>query len=177
MIVEGLRLVAAWLGHETHGVAAQLATMTFDGSDSAPAAPTIVEETTNDLAAMGRAAEASPNGAGGVLGVVALPLEDASGAVTTPGRDLTLRLMVQYANASPNLADARRDGYYTLRAVLLSLRALTLEATPAERTRGSIALVSLDELRLEPAPAELALMDGSIYGQVVCSWQVTDLST
>lgn len=167
--------MAAWLGHETHGVAAQFEGMTFDGSDAAPAVPTIVDETTNDAAAAGMVSEAVVVGA--VLGVVVLPLEDASAAAVTPGRDVTLRVAVIYANRNSNAAEARRDGYYTLRAVQKSLRALALEASLAERTRGPVALVSLDELRLEPAPSDYALVDNAVYGQVVAGWTVTDLQS
>lgn len=173
MIVEGVRLIADWLADQTYGVAAQLAAMTFDGSDQAPEVPAITDETRNDAVAEGRTADAAN---GPALGVVALPLEDASNTVAQPARDLTLRVAVMYASKEPNTADARRDSYYVLRAVLLSLRALALQSDSAARTRGAIALVGLDELRLEPAPPDPLLVDNGIYGQVVAGWTAIDLA-
>jgi len=174
VIVETVRLIAAWLGDATHGVGAQLAAMTFDGADTAPDTPTIAEETTNDLVAAGRVGEVAD---GPVLGVVSYPLEDGSEASATPGRDVTVRIGVLFADRNADPSDARRDAYYTMRAVQRSLRALALEATVAERTRGSVNLLAQSELRIEPSPPDPQLIDNGIYGQVVAGWSAVDLLT
>lgn len=174
MIVETLRLIAAWMEDGTHGIGAQLAAMTYDGADTAPATPAVAEETTNDALAAGRVAEAAD---GPVLGVVAYPLEDGSESSATPGRDVTVRVAVLYADRNSDPSDARRDAYYVLRAVHRCLRALALEATESERTRGCVNLLSQSELRVEPSPPDPQLIDNQIYGQVVAGWSAVDLLT
>jgi hypothetical protein len=174
VILEAVRLVAAWLGDATHGVGAQLAGMDFDGSDPTPPTPTIVDETTNDAAAQGRPAESAD---GPVLSVVAFPLDDGSNATVKPGRDVTVRVAVLYAHRNSNPARGRQDALYTLRAVQLSLRALSLESSDAQRIRGPVALVDLSELRVEPGIPDPQLVDNAIYGQVVAGWMATDLLT
>jgi hypothetical protein len=91
-----------------------------------------------------------------------------------PIGDVTVRVLVRFEMRGVDPSDGRRDCYQTLRAVVLSLRNLALEANAATRTRNEVALYACEELRVEPGPPEL--MDAGIYGQVVAAWAVRDLA-
>lgn len=177
MLLESVRMVAAWLGDATNGVNAILAAQSRDGSDAAPPDVTVLSEVDSERAALGRPADtqdeedATPVP---VLAVSAFGGDDASPQTVRPIGDGSVKVLVRYEARNASAARGRRDAYYTLRATMQCLRALSLEGTAGDRTRNSVHLIALNELRIEAADA--ALVDAGIYGQVVAGWDARDLT-
>ena len=178
MLLESVRMVAAWLEDATWGVNALLATQGRDGSDTLPPNVTVLEETTSERAALGRPSDEqdeTDETPVPVLSVFAYGGDDASAATVTPVGDGSAKVVVRYEARNASAALGRRDAYYTLRAVVRSLRALSLEGDEAtDRTRNDVVLIALNDLRIEAADA--ALIDAGIYGQVVAGWDARDLT-
>jgi hypothetical protein len=178
VLLESVRMVAAWLDDATHGVNAILATLPRDGADTLAPDVTVLSEVDSERAALGRPAdtqdELDPTPAP-VLAVSAFGGDDASPATVRPIGDGTVRVLVRYEARNVSAALGRRDAYYTLRAVQQCLRALSLDGDPStDRTRNAVHLIALNELRVESADA--ALVDAGIYGQVVAGWDARDLT-
>ncbi len=171
-------MVAAWLADGTDGVNAILAAQSRDGSDTQPPNVTVLDETVSERAALGRPADTQDEEdttPAPVLSVSAFGADDASPSTVRPIGDGTVRVLVRYEARNESAALGRRDAYYTLRAVMQCLRALSLDGNPAtDRTRNNVHLIALSELRIESADA--ALVDAGIYGQVVAGWDARDLT-
>lgn len=171
-------MVAAWLGDGTHGVNALLASQSRDGSDSQPPNVSVIEETTSERAALGRPQDEqdeTDETPVPVLAVSAFGGDDASPATVSPIGEQSVKVLVRYEARNTSAAAGRRDAYYTLAAVQKCLRALSLDGDETtDRTRNSVHLIALNELRIEAADA--ALVDAGIYGQVVAGWDARDLT-
>jgi len=129
MILETVRAVADWLDHATYGVDAQLAALTFDGSDTAPTgAHTVIDETRESDAAIDRPAAAP------FLKVVAGEVRSLAGeaATYTHTAQIPLEITIERSDVSP--AALVRDLYNTQRAVLRSVEQLFNPAIAAATT-------------------------------------------
>lgn len=172
-------MVAAWLAHPTYGVNAVLAALPTDGNDPIPASVTVIEETTNQRAAVGRPddeLDPDSHAPDPVLAVVGMQVDDATPQIPSPVGDVTVGVLIRFEGRYEDASAGRRDAYQTLRAVTLSLRKFTRDGDPvADRTRNDVALIDLEELRIEPGPVQLA--ETGIYGQVLASWKARDLTS
>lgn len=145
-MVEVCRLVADWLsGAEVdadgsdQSVATHLAAMTFDGTDTAPATPSVVDETRDSNVARGDVPATLP--------ALAVTLEDwtvDAATMSTAEQRGTCRVLVRYLAETVNSGNATRDAFYVLRAVRRSLERLhrAAEAVNGRRRNGIAVLAS-----------------------------------
>lgn len=161
MRLEAVRIVTAWLKNATYGVAAKLAALPLDGSDTRPttiANTSIVDETDNANAAFRR------------FDGLTLPALIVTCAGEPEQRDAELpqsndradgyvTVQVRYAERAAGSQTAIVDGTYVIRAVIASLRELHSNANIASRTRNSIRLVSCE-----------SIVEQGIYEEVEDTW-------
>lgn len=141
-MLDVLRMVTDWLGDGTHGIAAKLAALDYDGSDTAVSGTlTIGDETRNAKAAVG----SYPSETFGCL-VQLQPVERFEGEAATHTHDYDVPLLVRFCRTNVDAAAATRDLLYTLRATLQSLDALFTESIAAAvtaRTRNGVQAYAL----------------------------------
>jgi len=136
VILEAVRIVADWLEDGTYGVAAKLAALDFDGSDTAPAGTIAVEdETRSDEAAMNR------DTARPFIRVAAADVRELGqdGALQVHDGDVAVEITIVREADSP--AAVVRDLYAPTRAVTQSLAALFDDRSAAAmtaRVRGGV---------------------------------------
>lgn len=171
MILEAVRLLAAWLGNGTYGIAAKLAALPKDGSDSTPSGTlSITEETT------GAAASVDQYPAAWSCVVAAQPVESLDGQAATYTHDADVPLLLRLCRTDSNAAAAARDLYYTLRATVQSIEALFNDANTgavAARTRNSVqayAIVALGQARTRDEP-----QDNVVTGALAVTLRCRDL--
>lgn len=177
-MVEIARMVADWLDGTQddatgadQSVATQLAAMTFDGSDTAPADPTVTDETRNSVAARGDEPVALP---GLQVSVVELTLE--AGTFSSTQHEGRCQVLIRYVDDETNSANATRDAYYTLRAVRRSLRRLHLaQENNAARKRNNVALLPSADEPMRLVRVDAAKEDGGTYAGVLVTYDVRDL--
>ncbi len=145
MILEAKRAVSDWLSVATYGLAAVLATFSYDGSDVAPAGPwQIADDTRGTVASDNAAIHRLPEDVDFAVHVTAEDLLSADGqaATYTHDADVPVILTVIVRNASPSAA--LRDLDYTLRALLKVLETLFDPNIPA-----ALAAVSRNNVQLQ----------------------------
>lgn len=151
MRLETVRAVADWLGDGTYGLAAKLAALSFDGSDTAPSGTwNIVDETRSDDAATDRPPTAP------FVRVVAGDARSLNGeaAQYTHTAEIPLEITIQRSATSPSALV--RDLYYCERALIQSVEALFGNSAAAEtaRFRGDVQLQVITQMSLaRSAPA------------------------
>ncbi len=118
---EPIRIFADWLKDPTHGVATMLGLVPRDAGDPLPGAGAVsVFDETRDADA---AAEHFPDPGSGIVVTVTLAFSRVSdNAAAQRSGHHALSLLVRVGLRSANMANAKRDGNYVLRAVLWSLR-------------------------------------------------------
>jgi hypothetical protein len=138
-------MVTDWLGDGTHGIAAKLAALDYDGSDTAVSGTlTIGDETRNAKAAIG----SYPSETFGCL-VQLNPAEQFIGQSSTHTHDYDVPILVRFIRESSDAAAATRDLLYTLRATMQTVDALfdeSIAAAVTARTRNQVqahALLSI----------------------------------
>lgn len=154
MILDVVRAVTDWLGDGTHGVAAKLAALDFDGTDTAPTGTLVIlDETRDDDAALPRLTD-------GVFSIRVQAGEvrslDGEAATYQHVADIPLELVIERQATSP--AAAVRDCYYVVRAVLQTLEALfndTIAASLAARQRNQVRLQVYTQLSAARVRQEL----------------------
>ncbi|MCC7132481.1 MAG: hypothetical protein IT352_07550 [Gemmatimonadales bacterium] len=162
MIGDLVRIVADWLEDGTHGVGAMLANVPRDVGDALPATPTVIEETANPRLGRGRLPETTMP----YLAVTAEAVTAIDAEVVTDDGYFSAAVRIQYVGKDDDAAGVKRDGGYTLRAVVWSLRRLMRQdAGAAGRQRNSIALVRLGPITVEPWQEDLN--DGTVIGGLV----------
>lgn len=119
-------MVADWLdgtkldaSGASQSVGVHLAAMTYDGSDTAPATPDVVDETRDSNVARGDIPATVP--------ALAVTLEDwtvDAATMSTSEQRGRCRVLVRYLAATVNGANAARDALYVMRAVRRSLERL-----------------------------------------------------
>ena len=173
MILEAARIVREWLGHPTYGVNAMLALVPRDGGDPAPPSVVAIEdEVTNPRAAVGRPATSLP-----ALQVDVLGVDVIENQVVTDQGDGTCVVRIRYAAAKANVADAKRDGSYTIRAVAWSLRTLYRQSNEASRTRNSLRLLPARQGELTVRPYYEELDDRVLVGVCLAPYALRDFAT
>jgi hypothetical protein len=170
MILETVRAVADWLEDATYGVAARLASLTYDGTDAAPSGTwTVTDETRDNDAAIDRPT------AGHVLKVVAGEVRSLAGEAATylHTAQVPLEITVQRTATSP--AALVRDLYYTQRAVLACVESLfdpSIAAAVTACSRNGVQLQVITALSV--ARVAPALDDNLGTGAVYVTVQVRD---
>lgn len=146
MRLEVARMVADWLADATDGVAAKLALLPLDGSDTRPSTTlSVVDETRSFTAALGRADGLDLPAL--LVGVEEIEHRDPELAVYTDRADALVSVVIRYAERTEDAALAVTNGAYVLRAVLASLRAFhKAENENTARTRNSVRIVSCEGL-------------------------------
>lgn len=158
-------MVADWLSGAkldsagaSQSVAVQLAAMACDGSDTAPTAPPVTDETRNSSAARGD----YPAGVSG-LQVSLVDLRVDTDTFSQTEQKGTLRVLIRYIGGNKVSADGLRDAYYVLRGVRRSLHRFHL---PAEgdlaRKRNNIALIPSATEAIEFVKVEAAREDDDV---------------
>lgn len=166
-MLEAPRILADWLAGTTSGVNAKLDTLDYDGADPAPTdVATIADETRNQAVARERLPTPLP--------CLALSVERfrQDGEVRTTVRDGSVTVLIRYGVSNSNTATATRDGYYTMRAVVESLRELHKPANVASRTRNGRCLLACEEL--EFVPLYQALEDGQVTAALRATYTTRD---
>lgn len=155
-----VRMVADWLDDATNGVAAKLALLTLDGSDTRPSTSiTIVDETRSQDAALGRFDGVELPAV--MVAVEEVEHRDPEFQTHTDRADATVRVLVRYAERTDSGADAITNGYYVLKAVVASLREWLKPDYESDRTRLGVRVIACESLR------EL-----SIYQQADDTWLI-----
>lgn len=165
MRAEAVRIIAAWLRDDTYGVAAKLAAVPLDGSDTRPttiADASIVDETQDANAAFGRFDGLTLPAL--IVSCTEVRYEPATPIQSGEYADGYVTIQVRYAERSVAPATAMTDGDYVVKAVIASLRELHLNANDASRTRNSVQLVSCE-----------SLVEQGIYQEVDDAWLVAGI--
>ena len=144
-MLDVLRMVTDWFGDATHGIAAKLAALDFDGSDVAPTGTLVIgDETRNAKAAVGN----YPADAFGCL-VQLQPVESFTGQSATYTHDYRVPVLVRFCRTDVDAAAATRDLLYTLRAAIYSIDALFdagIAAAVTARTRNQVQAYVLEDI-------------------------------
>ncbi len=161
MRLEAVRIVSAWLRDATYGVAAKLAALPLDGSDTRPdtiASGQVVDEASNAHAAFRRFDGLTmPALIVSVVGDV--EYRDSELPQYTERTDGTVTVQVRVAHRKLASESAIADAVYYIRAVVASLRELHKNENVASRTRNSIRLVSCE-----------SLVEQGVYEEVEDTW-------
>lgn len=144
MLLEAVRIWADALDDTGYGVNAKLADIELDGSDPRPPNIRWVKDVSRDRGAIeGRLPSDWP---GLVVGPAGTPAR-AEGQVSTDKRDARdVAVTAEWVSGKPDLADALREGMYTLRAIQRTLDDLFESAQDADRNRNNIKLLNADEV-------------------------------
>lgn len=161
MRLETVRMITAWLKNGTYGVAAKLAALPLDGSDTRPTTignSSIVDETDNANAAFRRFDGLTLPAL--IITTVGEPEQrDPELPQSNDRADGYVTVQIRYAERATASQTAIVDGTYILRAVIASLRELHSNANVASRTRNSIRLVSCE-----------SITEQGIYEEVEDTW-------
>ena len=165
-------MVADWLSGTTldassasQSVATHLAAMTYDGSDTAPTAPTIYDETTNATVARGDHDGLTLPAL--TVSIVGFDMDPATMvSIEQMGR---VRVLIRYIEETDQSSTGNRDGYYVLRAVRRSLERLHRAGEHNNgRLRNSVAIIA------GPEPMSLVRFEAPIDSPVISTgWIVT----
>jgi hypothetical protein len=173
MILEASRIVSTWLGHGTYGVAALLSsTIPREAGDALPTIATITDEYGTTLAAGGRLPGTLP-----ALSVDTFAADVVENQVVADQGDGTVVVRVRYGASLADLAQAKRNGSYVIRAVAASLRILNRNANVASRTRNSLQLRPAKGGAVEVRPYFEQLEDRVVTALCVATYDFRDVLT
>lgn len=151
MILEAKRAVAEWLQHPTYGLAAVLATLATDGSDTSPSTNwTIADDTrgttASDLAALNQVNDDVPRS----CYVRSDDTQTMEGQAATYTHDGDIPIVLSFGVRAASPSAAIRDLDYTLRAALIVLDSLfnpTITDAVAAIQRNGVQLVAITSLQ------------------------------
>lgn len=173
-----VHLLAAWLAHPTHGVAALLSTApVIPGGRTPPALAGVLASTTNEGAALGMVPD------GQAVPVLVVSPNDEPVTMVAPAslhgpRDWSVPVLVRYVTrisdtgVAPDAAVAECDTDATLRVVIRSLVRWCRHGTDVDRVAADAAVWSLESLSL--ASLWDAAGDVTATGGVVARFRVRD---
>lgn len=157
MNLEPLRIVTDWLGNATYGVNAKLATLPRDAGDSAPpSVQLIADETRSGPVARDRIP--IPATPGPVLTLACIEESIWNTVLEDKYRDCeALPIEIRYADLDKVVTQTgTQNAYYTMRAVLRSLKDLMNDPGNAARQRNLVTLVNTSDLvRIRPTMKEI----------------------
>lgn len=144
MLLEAVRIFADALDDVSYGVNAQLPDIERDAGDPQPPDIRWVKDVSRDQGAVeGRLPSDWPGIVVGPSGFAAR----AEGQVTTEKRDAEdVGVTAEWVSGKSDLADALRDGLYTLRAIQRTLDDLFEAAQDADRSRNNCRLLNAQDL-------------------------------
>ena len=169
MILEALRITAAWLQDGTNGVNALIDGLTQDGGDSDPPDVTVLEESTSPVAAR---RHLDVNTSVPVLMVVLARAVGSEGYVTTNYLSGSVTVGILYATRNADSDEGTEDALYTLRAVQQSINLLMKPANVASRTRNNVVLTHTS--RMEILPVENDREDAVITHGLFVTYEARD---
>ncbi len=138
MIIETEDIVAVWLGDATNGVNALLPGIALLSGDTQPGNVTVLSERSSGNAAR----EELPQDQATPVLIVGAHTDATYVEPFDAGTlDADIEVDIQYAIRNVLTEGAMRDGLYTIRAVVRSLRKLWSVGTLANRQRGTVNLV------------------------------------
>jgi hypothetical protein len=150
MMQEMVRIVAAALRDGTIGIAAQLATMPREASDTAPPVPVIYDETSDLQTAL----DQIPDAPGPFLQVAAGALRE-NDITVTPSRKTEVDLVIRYAVRSSLTTRSLNEARQTERAVRRMLSVLPQQSDALKfRNRAQLFHVTLYTADEHRAPAD-----------------------
>jgi hypothetical protein len=162
MILETIRAVTDWLNNATYGVNAKLSTVTRDGGDPAvDSIQLITDETRNfEVAIRKIPATPRPNISVFLANDVDMSPKEFSG---TRNGDVTV--IIRYAVDENNTNSGLRDAYYTMRAVIASLKDFNSNGPAPEfaRSRNGVQIIAITEMvEMQPfqTPEDTAISTG-----------------
>lgn len=173
MILEAVRMTRDWLADATYGVDAKLAALDYDGSDAAVTAfgsSAIVDETRNGPSARQRLPLTDT-----VTRAIAVSADEmpvAPGVNDQLPRDGQVAVLIRVGIADVDTQEAARDVYYTLRAVMQSLRALLQDANAASRVRNQVHVYSIEAMRAARLATDMD--DSQVIGAVLVTFKLRD---
>ncbi|MFN2327032.1 MAG: hypothetical protein ABR551_14300 [Gemmatimonadales bacterium] len=170
MLLECNRILADWLASVTTGVNVKIPLVPLDGADTAPANVTVVDETRNDDVALGRLPDTLPCVA---VSVQEIEYQDPVQPHVTDQVTARVTVLIRYGQRVIDGSTGLTDASYTLRAVLMSLRELHTNEQAAARARGSVHLISCDDLRQVPLTQEVE--DAWVTGALRATYTMYDL--
>ena len=169
MILDTLRIVSDWFADPTYGVAAMLAQVPLDGSDTRPAGVEIYDETRHADVAIGLLPV--PATAGHVVLAVNMARDGVTvdGNAMPPIADGQVPIVIRIGRASSTPVTAVRDALYVSRAAYWSLRRLMKNdadayAARTQRNGGTVAILTLAHLAITPFHVQLEDV------QLVATW-------
>lgn len=171
MLLECNRILADWLAHGTFGVNAKIPGVPRDGADTVPPNVTVVDETRNDSVAMGRLPSTLPCVA---VSVQEIEHSDPVQPHVTNEVAAKVTVLIRYGQRIVDEDKGLTDASYTLRAVLRSLRELHTNEQAAARARGSVHLISCDDLRQVPLTQEVD--DAWVTGAIRATYTMYDIA-
>lgn len=138
MVLNGLRILKSWIEREDHGVNAELQRVPLDAGDPKPRAVRRILDVTRDAGVL-------RGDYGHVFPVLACAPEEpvvARGEIEQNRRDAeAVSFSIIYVDSDADLAQAVRDGLYTMRALEQSVgRMMRSENVNTHRTRNGIVL-------------------------------------
>lgn len=171
MLLETSRILADWLADATYGVNAKLPDVPLDGSDTVPGDVTVADDTRDDAVAQGRLPDALPCVA---VSVEEVEYRDPVQPHVTDHVEARVTVLIRYGQRASDNSTGVADASYTLRGVLMALRELHTNEQHAARTRGSVHLVSCEDLRQVPLTQEVG--DAWVTGAIRATYVVYDLT-
>lgn len=146
MILETIRAVADALDNATYGVNAQLASVPLDAGDSTPTSVATITDATRDyLTAVGRLPQTRP-----CLTVALAEPVTMDGEVMQSDRNGEVDLIIRYGMDDADTEQGVRDTFYTLRAVVQSLRDFNSNDNASDRQRNGIMVLECTNIRHLP---------------------------
>ncbi len=170
MMLESIRMLTDWLADgSVNGVNEKLGVIEYDGEDTAPVDVAFFgDDTRSEEVALRQEPPSYP---------AIYVTEDApwtmDGEVNTIiRRSENLTIAIRYILRSHDKWTARRDTYYTLRAIVASVKELMDPANLAARTRDNVCIESAEEI--SQLIVHEAVGDGTVTGAVVVTFRVID---
>lgn len=145
MIAEAIELTRQILDDSTLGATQKLSGVpTFDGHSRPPDVAAVVNALDDDDVARDQLPVKSPSLIVGPGPGFEIEGQSMTGAYADADRG---GVVVQYASRDPDFAEATRDGLYTLRACMRSLRDAMENANESKRKANDVVLISVQTFR------------------------------
>lgn len=141
MILQTIRSVADALKNPTYGVAVQLGQITYDAGDVAPSAPSVIDQTRDLDAALGRYDDQS-----NTICVFLGESSEQDGEVHQYYRDGSIPVVIRFIRSEVEAATNTSAVFYVLHAVERALRVWLSSTSEADRIRSNILVMSCSAL-------------------------------
>lgn len=172
MVLSGLRIIVEALNSGVYGVNEQLERVPVDTGDAQPPPIVSVLDLTRDVEVL----TLGVNGLGGIAppALICAPEDPAVMAGEIEGAGIrrdgeAVSYSVAYATREPDLADACRNGLYTMRAIEQVIGHLMKTSNIADRTRNGVVLQSCVEISYGLVVENLT--DGTVTAALSATFQ------